>query len=226
MLVNRLMPLLFSKSSIKQTKDGEIEPMARKFPYICTGLEIMSVFHSELRGVCSYYALASNFTRLDYFAYLVEYSRLKTLAGKHTYDKEKRGFKNYRDQPFHTTKPDEVWVSDVTYFHLNGKKFYTCAALDRFARKIIGYRIRKPNSARLVKGAFRPAYESRQPTQLLTFHTNRGRSYKSKSFFGYLKSLSMTQSFSRAHVPYDNSVMESFFSKPETKGTLPNKIPL
>ena len=28
----------------------------------------------------------------------------------------------------------------------------------------------------------------------------------------YLSSLNITQSFSRAHVPYDNSVMESFFS--------------
>ena len=28
----------------------------------------------------------------------------------------------------------------------------------------------------------------------------------------YLKSLNVTQSFSRAYVPYDNSVMESFFS--------------
>lgn len=30
--------------------------------------------------------------------------------------------------------------------------------------------------------------------------------------YQYLKSLNVKQSFSRAHIPYDNSVMESFFS--------------
>lgn len=56
------------------------------------------------------------------------------------------------------------------------------------------------------------AYEGCQPARPLTFHTDRGANYKSKSFSDYLKSLGITQSFSRAHVPYDNSVMESFFS--------------
>jgi hypothetical protein len=46
-------------------------------------LEIIDAYNSELRGICNYYSIASNFTRLDYFAYLMEYSCLKTLAGKH-----------------------------------------------------------------------------------------------------------------------------------------------
>jgi len=46
-------------------------------------LEIVSTYNSELRGICNYYALASNFPRIEYFAYLMEYSCLKTLAGKH-----------------------------------------------------------------------------------------------------------------------------------------------
>lgn len=49
-------------------------------------------------------------------------------------------------------------------------------------------------------------------TQPLTFHTDREANYTSKTFCDYLKSLEVTQSFSKAHVPYDNSVMESFFS--------------
>ena len=131
---------------------------------------------------------------------------------KDMYDKEKRRFKNYLNQQFHTTRPNEVWVSDVTYFHLNGKKFYICAVLDLFARRAIGYRIGKTNSTQLVKSTFRAAYESRCPTQPLTFHTDRGANYTSKTFCDYLQSLGVSQSFPRAHVPYDNSVMESFFS--------------
>ena len=77
------MPFLFRKSIIRQLKDGTLEPIARKYLYGCTDLEILTAFNAELRGICNYYALASNFTRLCYFAYFMEYSCLKTIAGKH-----------------------------------------------------------------------------------------------------------------------------------------------
>lgn len=80
---DKIMPFLFEKSIIRQLKDGMREPIARKYLYGCTDLEILFAFNAELRGVCNYYALASNYTRLCYFAYFMEYSCLKTLAGKH-----------------------------------------------------------------------------------------------------------------------------------------------
>lgn len=56
------------------------------------------------------------------------------------------------------------------------------------------------------------AYEERKPILPLIFHTDRGGNYRSKTFCSYLRSLNVTQSFSRSHIPYNNSVMESFFS--------------
>jgi group II intron reverse transcriptase/maturase len=80
---DKIMPFLFGKLAIRQNQNGATEPAPRKYLYRCTDLEIISAYNSELRGICNYYGLASNFTRLDYFAYLMEYSCLKTLAGKH-----------------------------------------------------------------------------------------------------------------------------------------------
>ena len=80
---DKIMPFLFGKSIIRQLKDGTLEPIARKYLYGCTDLEILTVFNAELRGICNYYALASNYNRLCYFAYFMEYSCLKTIAGKH-----------------------------------------------------------------------------------------------------------------------------------------------
>jgi hypothetical protein len=40
-------------------------------------------YNAELRGICNYYNIASNFYKLHYFSYLMEYSCLKTLAAKH-----------------------------------------------------------------------------------------------------------------------------------------------
>ena len=68
------------------------------------------------------------------------------------------------------------------------------------------------HSTQLVKNTFKDAYETRQPKGTLIFHSDRGGNYRSKTFCNYLKYLKVTQSFSRAYTPYDNSVVESFFS--------------
>ena len=48
-----------------------------------TDLEIVDCYNAQTRGICNYYSMASNYGRLDYFVYLMEYSCLKTLARKH-----------------------------------------------------------------------------------------------------------------------------------------------
>lgn len=131
---------------------------------------------------------------------------------KSIYDKEQRKFKNRLNQQFNVSKPNEVWVSDITYFRWNEKNFYICAIIDLYARMIVGYKIGLKNSTQLIKSAFKAAYELRLPKEGLILHTDRGSNYRSKSFGSYVESLGVTQSFSRAHMPYDNSVMESFFS--------------
>lgn len=81
-LDDKIMPYLFEKRAVIQ-KNGEIKPAHRKFLLNCTDFEIVSIYNAELRGLCNYYHLASNFCKLSYFAYLMEYSCLKTLCNKH-----------------------------------------------------------------------------------------------------------------------------------------------
>ncbi len=131
---------------------------------------------------------------------------------KDLYDREQKKYKNHLNQEFTATRPNEIWVSDVTYFRYKEKVFYICAILDLYSRAVVGFHISHKNSTQLTKSAFKQAYENRKPESNLLFHTDRGANYRSKTFCSYLKSLGVTQSFSRAHVPYDNSVMESFFS--------------
>ena len=56
------------------------------------------------------------------------------------------------------------------------------------------------------------AYESRHPNAGLVFHSDQGGNYRARVFMSYLSVRNVTQSFSKPGVPYDNSVMESFFS--------------
>lgn len=64
-------------------KDGKFKPMNRNALVNNTDLEIVDNYNAQTRGICNYYSMASNFGRLDYFVYLMEYSCLKTLARKH-----------------------------------------------------------------------------------------------------------------------------------------------
>jgi group II intron reverse transcriptase/maturase len=65
-------------------RDGKkLIPIHRAILLNRTDLEIVTVYNAELRGLCNYYAMASNFYKLNYFSYIMEYSCLKTLADKH-----------------------------------------------------------------------------------------------------------------------------------------------
>lgn len=81
-LDDKIMRFMFEHEIIRQ-KNGEIKSTHRKRLLHCTDLEIVMAYNAEIRGVCNYYSLASNFYKLHYFSYLMEYSCLKTLSAKH-----------------------------------------------------------------------------------------------------------------------------------------------
>jgi group II intron reverse transcriptase/maturase len=81
-LDDKIMKFLFENGIAAQT-NGQIMPVHRNQLLRATEFEIVSTYNAELRGICNYYHMASNFYKLNYFAYLMEYSCLKTLAAKH-----------------------------------------------------------------------------------------------------------------------------------------------
>ena len=82
-LNDKIRQFVFTKGVAIQKEDGSMFPVHRKYLVGLTDLEIVSVYNAELSGICNYYGMASNFCKLHYFSYLMEYSCLKTLASKH-----------------------------------------------------------------------------------------------------------------------------------------------
>ena len=80
---DKIHNFIFSKGIAIQKKDGKLFPVHRNSLLRLTDLEIVTVYNDELRGICNYYGIASNFCKLKYLSYLMEYSCLKTLAAKH-----------------------------------------------------------------------------------------------------------------------------------------------
>jgi group II intron reverse transcriptase/maturase len=81
---DKIHKFLFSKGIVQQGSDNILLPTYRAYLLRLTDLEIISTYNAELRGICNFYNMASNFNRLNYFAYLMEYSCLKTLAAKYS----------------------------------------------------------------------------------------------------------------------------------------------
>ena len=132
-------------------------------------------------------------------------------GAKKIYEMSKQRKENILAQNFVATEPNQVWVSDVTYFSFKNDKYYICVILDLFARKVVAYSISNSNSTRLTKSTLKKAYYERMPKEGLIFHSDRGANYTSRTFVDYCKTLGITLSLSRTGTPYDNSVMESFF---------------
>lgn len=82
-LNDKIRQFIFDKKIAIQKKDSSWFPVYRKYLIRSTDIEIITIYNSELRGICNYYGLACNFNQLNYFAYLMEYSCLKTIASKH-----------------------------------------------------------------------------------------------------------------------------------------------
>lgn len=133
-------------------------------------------------------------------------------GSKAMYQKEKRQCKNYVNQQFMATRPNEIWISDVTQIRINDETYFICIILDLYARRVVGYKIGPKNSTQLIKSCFKSAWETRSPGDGLILHTVRGGNYRAKAFTDYMFKLNVTHSYSRPHVPYDNSVAESFFA--------------
>lgn len=119
---------------------------------------------------------------------------------------------NLLARDFTADYPNQIWVSDITYFKVSDYWVYLCIILDLFSRKIIGYRVSRNASTNLVTATFRNAYQERGRPENLTFHSDRGKQYTSGAFTQLLQANGIRQSFSATGRPHDNAVAETFFA--------------
>lgn len=73
-----------SKKVIEDINAPQWRGKARPFMQVLSDLEIISSYNAEIRGLYNYYALAENVSdQMGMLYHVMEYSCLKTLAGKH-----------------------------------------------------------------------------------------------------------------------------------------------
>ena len=115
------------------------------------------------------------------------------------------------NQHFNPPRPNEIWVSDVTEWHVKKYTFFICAIIDLYSRRVVAYRTSRRNSTHLVKLTLKDALTQRNPKPGLILHSDRGTAYRSFALIAYTNENGITLSYSRSGKPYDNSVSEAFF---------------
>ena len=125
---------------------------------------------------------------------------------------------NLLNQTFTVSRPNEVWLSDITYISTGEGWLYCAAHKDVFTGEIVGYALGKQITKDLVLRSLSNAVLAKRPSAGLIHHTDRGSQYCSHAYGKLLNELKMTVSMSRKGNCYDNAPMESFW------GTLKNEL--
>ncbi len=114
---------------------------------------------------------------------------------------------------FKTTKVNEVWLSDVTEFHIPAGKLYLSPILDLHNREIVSFNVSKSPSFIQTRDMLNKAFDKYNNLEGLIFHTDQGWQYQMYQFIKSLKDKNIIQSMSRKGNCLDNSPMENFFGK-------------
>lgn len=125
--------------------------------------------------------------------------------------------KNRLRRNFKTSKPNHVWVSDVTYIPTDEGWLYLAAFIDLFSRKVVGWSMSERMKADLVVNAFRMAIFRQKRKAPKIVHSDRGSQYASEAFRKELKAHGCKRSMSRKGDCWDNAVAESFFGTLKTE---------
>jgi putative transposase len=126
-------------------------------------------------------------------------------------DPSKRAAGNVLDQDFSASKPNEKWVSDITYLPTSQGFCYLAVVLDLFSRKVVGWSLSDTLATSLVTDALHDAARHRLPCVGAIHHSDRGCQYTSDDYQKALGMLRMQASMSRVGCCYDNAVCERFF---------------
>lgn len=125
---------------------------------------------------------------------------------------------NLLNQDFRTDRPNQVWVTDITYIPTHEGWLYLAGIKDLHTCEIVGYALGERMTKDLVARALFGAVSHKRPPPGLIHHSDRGSQYCAHDYRRLLKQFGMQCSMSRKGNCYDNAPMESFW------GTLKNEL--
>jgi transposase InsO family protein len=105
---------------------------------------------------------------------------------------------NLLQRRFTVTKPDKVWVGDISCIHTSEGWLFLAVVISLYSRQVVGWSLRRDMTREIVIDALRMAWFKRHLSKVsaLMFHSDRGRQYESQGLRGPLKDPGITASMS------------------------------
>ena len=121
-------------------------------------------------------------------------------------------YPNLLNRNFKADKPNQKWVTDISYIHTSQGVLYLSVIRDLYDNSIVTYKTSTTQNVALVLNTIKAAKKKEKVTAELQLHSDQGFQYTSNGYFKLTQSYGITPSMSRRGNPYDNSLAENFFS--------------
>ena len=106
-------------------------------------------------------------------------------------------------------RPEQVWVSDITYIGKRDNPCYLSLVTDAYSKKIMGYFVADNLNTESSVMALKMAIKQRQySTLVLIHHSDRGLQYCAEQYQNVLKKHKIMCSMTQNSDPYENAVAE------------------
>ena len=133
-------------------------------------------------------------------------TRAEVVARLHYYP-------NQLNRNFNATRPNQKWVTDVTYIPTDQGVAYLSVIKDLYDGFIVAHHISSQNSVALVTTTLRLALQENPVQASLSLHSDQGSAYCSHEYFMAARRANITPSMSRKQNCWDNAPMENFFGQ-------------
>lgn len=133
-------------------------------------------------------------------------------------------YENLLNRDFNADRPNQKWVTDISYVHTDQGVLYLSVISDLYDRSIVFYKIGTEQTVNLVLNTIKSALQKEAVTAELQLHSDQGFQYTSTGYFNLTKEYGITPSMSRRGNCYDNIMAENFFSILKTECIYRNKL--
>ncbi|MEP4136152.1 MAG: IS3 family transposase [Cyclobacteriaceae bacterium] len=106
------------------------------------------------------------------------------------------------------SKPEQVWVADITYIRTSQGFRYLHLVTDAYSKRIMGYELADNMKIETAMKAARMAIRSRTYDHPLIHHSDRGLQYCHNSYTQLLTQHNIQISMTTKYDPYENAIAE------------------
>jgi len=111
-------------------------------------------------------------------------------------------------QTLQLSRPEQAFVSDITYVESKQKVHYLSLVTDAYSRKIVGYELSDDMKTTSVIKAMKTAICGRRTNKELIHHSDRGVQYCSESYQTILRNNNIKPSMTDGYDCYQNALAE------------------